>query len=82
MIEEAKEEIIEKIKKLETKYDKVVKVVEEMKKTGVKILRNDKWQIENELALKKEKIYIPKNKSLKLEIIQLHYDTPIVEYKE
>jgi len=35
------EEIIEKIKKLEVKDDKVVKVVEKIKKAGVKILRND-----------------------------------------
>ena len=35
LIEGAKEEIIEKIKKLEAKDNEVVKVVEEMKKTGV-----------------------------------------------
>jgi len=32
LIEEAEEEIIEKIKKSEAKNDKIVKVVEEMKK--------------------------------------------------
>ena len=41
LIEKVEEEIIEKIKKSEAKNDKVVKVVEEMKKTGVKVLRND-----------------------------------------
>ena len=30
--------------------------------------------------LKKEKIYVPKDKKLRLEIIQLHYNMPIVEY--
>jgi len=35
LIEEAKEEIIEKIKKLEAKDDEVVKAIEEMKKAGV-----------------------------------------------
>ena len=49
-----------------------------MKKIGIKVLRNNKWKIENELVLKKEKIYIPKNESLRLEIIELHYNTPIV----
>ena len=43
MIEGAKEEIIEKIKKSEAKNNKVVKVVEEMKKAVVKILRNNEW---------------------------------------
>ena len=40
LIEGAKKEIIEKIKKLEAKNNKVVKVLEEIKKIGVKILRN------------------------------------------
>jgi len=35
LIEEAKEEIIEKIKKSEAKDDEVVKAIEEMKKAGV-----------------------------------------------
>ena len=72
--------IIKKIKKSEVKDDKIVKVVKEMKKAGVKILRNDKWQIENKLVLKEEKVYVLKNKSLRLEIIWLHYNTLIVEY--
>ena len=39
LIEEAEEEIVEKIKKSEVKDNKVV---EEMKRAGVKVLRNDK----------------------------------------
>ena len=77
---EAMKKIIEKIKKSEVKDDKIVKVVEEMKKAGVKILRNDEWQIEDKLVLKEEKVYVLKNKSLRLEIIWLHYNTLIVEY--
>jgi len=42
LIEEAEEDIIEKIKKSEARDDKVIKVVEEMKKAGVKVLRNNK----------------------------------------
>ena len=36
MIEEAKEDIIEKIKKSEVRNDKVIKVVEEIKKLELK----------------------------------------------
>ena len=43
LIKRAEEEIIEKIKKLEVKDDKIVKVLEEMKMAGVKVSRNDKW---------------------------------------
>jgi len=55
LIEGTEKEIIEKIKKLEVKNNKVIKVVEKMKKVEVKILRNEEWQIENDLVLKEEK---------------------------
>ena len=41
LIEEVKEEIIEKIKRSEAKDNKVVKIVEEMKNVEVKVLRNN-----------------------------------------
>ena len=74
---EGTEEIIEKIKRSEAKDNKMVKIVEEMKKVGVKVLRNDEQQIEDELVLKEKKVYVSKDEELRLEIIQLHYDTPI-----
>ena len=43
MIEGAEKEIIEKIKKSEVRDDEVIKAVEEMKKAGVKVLRNEEW---------------------------------------
>ena len=79
LIEGAEEEIMEKIKKSKAKNDKVVKMVEEMKKAEVKVLRDNKWQIEDNLVLKKKKI---KSKSLRLEIIQLHHNIPIARYGE
>jgi len=42
LIEEAEEEIIEKIKKSEARDDEVIKAVEEIKKARVKVLRNEK----------------------------------------
>ena len=53
-----------------------------MKKIGVKILQEEEWQIEGELLLKKEKIYIPKNEELRVEVIQLHHDIPVAIYRE
>jgi len=41
LIEKVEKEIIQKIKKSEAKNNEVVKTVEEMKKIGVKVLRND-----------------------------------------
>jgi len=46
-------------KKARGKDKKVVKVVEEIKKAGAKILKEDKWKIKGELVLKKRKIYMP-----------------------
>jgi len=43
LIKGVEEEIIEKIKRSEVKGDKIVKVVEEIKNVGVKVLRNNKW---------------------------------------
>ena len=81
MIERAEEEIIKKIKKLKAKNDKVVKGVEEIKKVEVKVLRNNEWQIEDELLLKEGKIYVPRDEELRLEIIQLHHNMSIAEHR-
>ena len=78
LIEGVEKEIIKKIKKSKVKNDEVVK---EIKKAEVKVLGNDEWQIKYELILKKEKKYVLKNDSLKLKIIQLHYNTLIAGYK-
>jgi len=80
LIEGVEEEIIDKIEKSKAKDNEVVKVVEEMKNVGVKVLRIAEWQIEDELVLKENKMYVPKDESLRLEIIWLHHNTPIVEY--
>jgi len=40
-----------------------------MKKAGVKLLWGDEWQIEDDLVTKEEKLYILKDKELRVEII-------------
>jgi len=62
------------------KDEKVIRVVEEMKKTEVKVLKGEEWQIEKDLVLKKRKIYIPKDEELRAEKIQLHYDILVAGY--
>jgi len=51
-----------------------------VKKVEVKVLRGEEWQVEGDLVLKEGKIYIPKNEVLRVEIIQLHYNIPVVGY--
>ena len=70
-------DILEKIRKSEAKDDEVIKAVEEMKKAGVKTLRDKEWREENGLMLKEGKVYVPKDETLRVEIIRLHHNMPI-----
>ena len=81
MIEGSEVDILEKIKIARNKDKEVVRVVEEMKKMEVKVLRGDKWQIEENLVLKEIKVYVLKNKVLRMEIIQLYYDILIAGHE-
>jgi len=74
VVEGSEVDILEKIKKARSKNEDVVRVVEEMKKAGVKELRGDEWKIEGELVLKEEKVYVPKDEELRVEVIRLHHD--------
>ena len=66
MIEE--ENLRERIKKAQEGDEKVVKAVEELKKAGVKALRDEEWEIEDRVVLKKGRIYVPEGE-LKEEVI-------------
>ena len=54
--------------------------VEKIKKAGVKELQGNEWQMEGDLVLKEEKVYVLKDEELRAEIIQLHHDVPAVEH--
>jgi len=70
------EDLKERINKVQKKDEKVVKAVEELKRAGIKTLRNKEWSIEDGLLLKEERIYIPEG-GLRVEIIRLHHDTAV-----
>ena len=74
LVEGPEREIVKKIKEARDKDEEVIKAVEEMKKAGIKMLRNEEWQIEEGLVLKEGRVYIPKNEKLRIEIIRLHHD--------
>ena len=74
--------LIEKMKRAREKDKEVVRVIEETKKVGVRNLRGNKWKIERDLVLKEGKVYMSKNEELKMEIIQLYYDTLVAEHGE
>ena len=70
-------DLLKKVRESKAKNDEVIKAVEEMKRAGVKMLRDEEWREEDGLILKEEKIYVPKDEELRTEIIRLHYDTPV-----
>ena len=70
-------DILDRIRKSGAKDNEVVKVVEEMKKAGIKMLRDEEWREEDGLLLKEEKVYMPKDEALRVEVIRLHHDTPV-----
>ena len=50
LVEGPEEKIVKKIKEARDKDEEVIKAVEEMKKAGVKTLREEEWQIEEGLV--------------------------------
>jgi len=44
-------------------------------------LRCNKWKIEGDLVLKESKMYMSKNKELKLKFIQLYHDVLVAEHR-
>ena len=51
-----------------------------MRKTEVKVLQGDEWQINGDLVLKEGKVYIPKDEKLRMKIIWLHHDILMAEH--
>jgi len=52
------ENLKERIKRAQEGDEKVVKAVEELKKAGVKMLKDEEWKIENGIVMKEGRIYM------------------------
>jgi len=70
-------DLLEKVRKSKVKDDEVVKAVEEMKRAGVKMLRDEEWREVDSIMYKEGKVYVPKDEKLRAEIIRLHHDMSI-----
>jgi len=69
----------ERIKKMQEGDKRVVKVVEELKKAGIKTLKDKEWEIEEGLVMKEGRIYVLEGE-LRGEIVRLHHDTLVGGY--
>jgi len=70
-------DLLKKIRQSRVRNNKVVKAVEEIKRVGVKVLRDEKWKDIDGIIYKEGKVYVPKDEMLRAEIIRLHHDMPI-----
>jgi len=67
-------DLLEEVRKSKVKDDEVVKAVEEMKRAGIKMLRDEEWREVDGIMYKERKVYMPKDEKLRAEIIRLHHD--------
>ena len=74
-------DLLEEVRKSKIKDDEIVKAVKEMKRAGVKMLRDEEWREVDDVMYKEEKVYVPKDDKLRAEIIRLHYDMPVEEHR-
>jgi len=70
-------DLLEEVRKSKIKDDEVVMAVEEMKRAGIKMLRDEEWREVDSVMYKEGKVYVPKDNRLRAEIIRLHHDTPV-----
>jgi len=73
-------DLLKKVKQSRVKDDEIIKAVKKIKWVGVKILRDEEWREINSIMYKKGKVYISKDKKLRVEIIRLYYDIPVQEH--
>ena len=73
-------DLLEKVRKSKIKDDEVVKVVKEIKRAEVKMLRDKEWKEVDGVMYKEGKVYMPKDDKLRAEIIRLHHNIPVGGY--
>ena len=81
VVEGPEVDLLEKIKKARSRDKDVIRVVEEMKKAGVKELRGNEWKVEGDIVLKEGKVYVLKDEELRAEVIWLHHDVPAAGHR-
>ena len=73
--------LLEKVRRSKVKDNKVIKVIKEMKRVGVKMLRDKEWREIDGVIYKEKKVYVPKDNILRVEIIRLHHNMLAGEHK-
>src|SRR6202453_3952341 len=66
--------LLSEIRKSKNYDESVVKAIKDLKKLSTKRLRSDKWQLEQDLILFREKVYVPKDDNLRCKVVELHHN--------
>jgi len=74
-------DLLKKVRQSKVKDDEVIKAVKEMKQARVKMLRDEEWREVDSIIYKEEKVYVPKDNKLRIEIIRLHYNMLVGGHK-
>jgi len=70
------DDLRERIRKVQEKDERVVKTVEELKRSGIKSIKDEEWSIEDRLVMKEERIYVPEE-VLRVEVVRRHNSTAV-----
>ena len=70
-------DLLEEVRKSKVKDDEVIKTVEEMKRAGVKMLRNKEQREVDSIMYIEGKVYVLKDDKLRTEIIRIHHNIPV-----
>ena len=69
--------ILKKIREAKDLDEKVVKAVEELRRTSTRRLDGQEWSEEQDLILFRGKVYVPKDMELRRQLVELHHDTAV-----
>ena len=69
-------EILRRIRNASDLDEQVAKAAANLKRSKVDTVRGDEWALESNLILHRGKVYVPKDKDLRRDIVQLHHDLP------
>ena len=73
-------DLLEKVRQLRVKDNKVVKAIEKIKQAGIKMLRDKKQREFDSIMYKEGKVYVFKDEELRAEIIRLYHDMSVGEH--
>ena len=74
-------DLLEKVRWSKVKDNEVIKVVEEIKWVGVKMLRDEEQREVDSVMYKEGKVYVSKNDILRAEIIRLYHNILVEEHR-